>query len=335
MKKAFTLIFALCCVLGLQAQRPVFVWYSDSSVSVRSDVDSVSFSVPAISSLVTLTTGDPVTVTQVNMTATYNASGWNFGGNASKLGVCFSTSNPTPTTADNVVVSGTYKLGDWSATIAGFSASQTVYYRAFAELGSQTVYGDVKSFTSASISDPVDLGLSVKWAPVNLGAASEEDFGGFYSWGETTPKQFYDDSTYVYGSNKVMTKYNATDGKTVLDLDDDAAHATLGGNWRMPTLEEVNELLTQCTWTKEAKGWRVTGSTGNSIFFPCNGNIQHEHNGNANYYGFLWTSTVSEADNANANVLTFSIAPWMGNNYHQASNLIPRWQGLSIRPVCP
>ena len=99
----------------------------------------------------------------------------------------------------------------------------------------------------------VDLGLpsGTKWAKCNVGAKNETDFGLYFSWGETegydsiiNTKQFslkYYKFSYHY-SDSAFTKYNETDGKTVLDLEDDAAYVNMGGRWHMPSKEQIKEL---------------------------------------------------------------------------------------------
>ena len=78
----------------------------------------------------------------------------------------------------------------------------------------------------------VDLGLSVKWACCNIGANSPEDYGNYYAWGEITTKEVYSSETYTY-----------TSSPTRLSLSVDAANVNWGGKWRMPTYDEVSELL--------------------------------------------------------------------------------------------
>lgn len=142
----------------------------------------------------------------------------------------------------------------------------------------------------------VDLGLSVKWATCNLGAAKPAEFGDFYSWGETKPKQSYVWETYKWCEGKNMSKsdaprdftkyctdaeYGVVDNKVVLEEIDDAATANWGKAWRMPTVDEANELIEGCKWkwTTNYEGSRVEGAigtskkNGNSIFFPKAGNI--------------------------------------------------------------
>ena len=133
----------------------------------------------------------------------------------------------------------------------------------------------------------VDLGLSVKWATCNVGATKPEEYGDYFAWGEVEPKEVYDWTTYKWcnGSSNTLTKYNnkssygTVDNKTTLELCDDAARANWGGNWRMPTKAEQDELRENCTWTwtnqNGISGYKVTsnksGYTGKSIFLPAAG----------------------------------------------------------------
>ena len=130
----------------------------------------------------------------------------------------------------------------------------------------------------------VDLGLSVKWATFNVGASKPEDYGDYFAWGETEPKEVYDWSTYKWcdGTENNITKYNATDGLTTLLPEDDAATMHWGGKWRMPTKKEIEELIDNCTWSESirngVKGYKVTSKhTGNSIFFPYSGYFNHDN----------------------------------------------------------
>ncbi len=129
----------------------------------------------------------------------------------------------------------------------------------------------------------VDLGLSVKWAACNVGATKPEDYGEYYAWGETEEKEDYSWGTYKWcnGSMYSLTKYyydiysSIGDNKRKLDLEDDVAHVKWGEAWRMPTTDEISELMFQCswTWTKQngKTGYLVTGTNGNSIFLPAAG----------------------------------------------------------------
>lgn len=178
----------------------------------------------------------------------------------------------------------------------------------------------------------VDLGLSVKWASFNLGAAKPEDQGNFYAWGETEPKDSYSWETYKYGNESPITKYNSTDNLTVLDASDDAATVTLGEGWRMPTFTEMKELHDNCTWTwttqNDVAGYVVKASNGNSIFLPAAGKMDGELNYDKNLYGYYWTSSLVDGYIYDANGL------YLYSDDHDFSEY-DRYIGYSIRPVHP
>lgn len=134
----------------------------------------------------------------------------------------------------------------------------------------------------APLSTAVDLGLSVKWASYNVGASKPEEKGDMFAWGETKPKEFYSWGNYRWclGSKEEITKYpyySPTVTMIRLESEDDAAVVNWQGSWRMPTRNEISELLqnTTQTWTTRngIQGWLFTsklkGYTDNSIFFPA------------------------------------------------------------------
>ena len=139
-------------------------------------------------------------------------------------------------------------------------------------------YQDVSYDMVGGNSEYVDLGLSVKWATRNVGAAGPEEIGGFYYWSETETKQGIESSlTYKYRDGQGgYTKYNGIDRKRVLDPEDDVAYVKWGGSWRMPTTKEIGELVKKCTWSwasvKGEIGFLITsnkrGYTDRSIFLP-------------------------------------------------------------------
>ena len=136
----------------------------------------------------------------------------------------------------------------------------------------------------------VDLGLAsgLLWAKCNLGTTDPTKLGDYYAWGETSTKKKYDGETYKHYkwgdyNLKRIKKYNAEDGKTVIDPEDDAARVNLGVGYRIPTKEDWEELLEDCKWeavtttlseiidpsqTKVIARWKVTGPSGNSIVLP-------------------------------------------------------------------
>ena len=183
--------------------------------------------------------------------------------------------------------------------------------------------------------DYVDLGLSVKWATCNVGATTPEEYGDYFAWGETEAKQNFSWEIYkwCHGTKSTITKYNATDGLTTLLPEDDAAHVNWGGQWRMPTKEELTELREQCTWKwvtiNGIKGNKVTGPNGNSIFLPAGGsyNTFDDQLNLAGVHGWIYSSTKSSVDNQ---------AQEMGTSSSGAAQTsCSRCLGLNIRPVLP
>lgn len=138
----------------------------------------------------------------------------------------------------------------------------------------------------------VDLGLAsgLLWAKCNIGTTEPTQLGNYYAWGELSPnKKEYYSTNYKYFDKHGVIKYNEKDGKTVLELEDDAARATLGVGYRIPTKADWEELLEDCKWEavtyklpvtldpSQRKGiarWKVTGPNGNSIVLPMTGGFR-------------------------------------------------------------
>lgn len=196
--------------------------------------------------------------------------------------------------------------------------------------------------------ESVDLGLSVKWATCNVGANKPEEYGDYYAWGETEPKDFYFWSTYKYcdGAYKSLTKYTDSacgkdgfsDNKSVLDPEDDVAHVKWGGNWRIPTKDELEELRTKCTWTSTTlngvKGYSVTsnvdGYTDRSIFLPATGMRIRQWTLSIDTIGRFWGNSIEiDDDSDDAVYLDFNFSRGPGRFS------IVRCFGQCVRPVCP
>lgn len=193
---------------------------------------------------------------------------------------------------------------------------------AYATGGSGVVKAECNVTVTAVPSGAVDLGITMKgsggttytvyWADRNLGATSVEGNGDYYAWGEVATKTDYSWAKYKWsdGAYNKLTKYCPTgkqlywagsgspDGKLVLDIGDDVANKKLGGNWRMPTLKELQALAKcNCAWTTQngVKGMRVTGSNGNSIFLPAAGFKKNTDSAGAvGTVGYYWSSTLRD-----------------------------------------
>ena len=191
-----------------------------------------------------------------------------------------------------------------------------------AEQEKQAFYN--RTHGSKSGHDWVDLGLptGIKWSTCNVGASSPEDYGYYFAWGETREKSSYDEDNSV------------TFGKDFSDIKGDsrydAAKANWGGSWRLPTIEEIEELEVNCTWSWTTqggkKGYKVTGPNGNSIFLPAAGWRYGTTLYDTGEYGYYWSSTPIEGDIAGAYDLDFDSG---GQGVHWRN----RSHGRSVRPV--
>ena len=170
----------------------------------------------------------------------------------------------------------------------------------------------------------VDLGLSVKWATCNVGADNPEDYGHYFAWGETSPKEEYTEencSTY----EKEMSDISG-------NAEYDAATANWGDRWRMPTKAEQQELLNSCTWTwirqNGVNGYNVKGPNGNSIFLPAAGVRDGSSLNFAGSGGYYWSSTpYGYGYDCNACSLDFY------SDGQDVDSGYLRYVGQSVRPV--
>lgn len=191
----------------------------------------------------------------------------------------------------------------------------------------------------------VDLGLpsGTLWATCNIGAETVEEFGDYFAWGETEPKELYDWKSYQYGRfvheryelNKYCTDsaygFNGfVDNLTVMEPDDDVARTCWGEGWRMPTIGEWEELFLNTTgvWTtlNDVKGWRCTASNGNSLFLPAAG-YWWDDAFNADL-GLYWSRTINKE---------FPYRAWGFHFNCDSSHLCgssDRNRGQTVRAVC-
>ena len=159
----------------------------------------------------------------------------------------------------------------------------------------------------------VDLGLpsGTLWATCNVGATSPEEYGDYFAWGETQPKDTYNWSTYQYcmGSDHTLTMYCTDtdphfhfgyngfyDDLTTLLPEDDVATANWGSGWRMPTRAQWEELYVNAayTWTTRGgvHGRLFTASNGNSLFLPAAGYRSDVELKFAGIGGYYWSSSL-------------------------------------------
>ncbi len=175
----------------------------------------------------------------------------------------------------------------------------------------------------------IDLGLpsGTKWACCNVGADKPEAYGGYYAWGETEEKDIYNESTYAYYHNGSFEDI----GSDISGTEYDVAHVKWGGKWCMPTLDDIKELLDNCTneWmTLNGVNGRkfISKINGNSIFLPAAGCRWYGDLHNAGGRGYYCSSTQGPDYSDGAYNLLFSSG---GTNWYNNG----RVGGLSVRPV--
>ena len=188
----------------------------------------------------------------------------------------------------------------------------------------------------------VDLGLpsGTLWADRNLGAKSPSDYGAFVSWGNTD-LHFPDKGDVDWGDNDNAFKdyefssdeYDNTPGAKLtedIDLEHDAAHVNLGGDWRMPTKEQFQELYDNCKWIRSTvngvNGYLVVSKINKaSLFFACSGNGSGSSWSSRGSYGFYWSASFLSAVGARS-LYFYSGGVLPQSNYY-------RYYGFAGRPV--
>lgn len=269
----------------------------------------------------------------------------------SQLGVCWSESR-NPTVEDSHL-----STSNWSepyvCTITGLAPGAKYHVRAYALRGLEYYYGDVKSFTTEenggggggdlNVHEYVDLGLpsGTLWATCNVGADTPEDYGDYFAWGETQTKSTYIWSNYKYciGDYDQLSKYcndpsygfhGFTDNLTALLPEDDAAKASWGDGWCMPTYDQWEELYrnTSNTWITQngVNGRLFTSANGGSLFLPAAGGRWYDELYFVGYGGYYWSSSLSTGGPHGAWDFYFDSVDY-GMYYGS------RFRGFTIRPV--
>lgn len=208
-----------------------------------------------------------------------------------------------------------------------------------------TIYCEtVGSFTLETTSgDVIDLGLSVKWASHNLGATLPYEYGDLVGWGDPTGKHVEDPMDYEIGKRGDIYCYYGyyktddtwDDLKLRLNISNtewDVAKAQWGNGWRLPTKDELSELLEKCTWRriryKGIDGQRVIGPNNNDIFLPCAGVRYGENIGTVGETGYYWSGTAIDELFTNG-----AYALEIGRMYKDDIDVYTTYFGRSVRPV--
>ena len=272
-----------------------------------------------------------------------------------------STLTATVTPEDAVIAAVVWSSSDKSVATVSAAGLVTAVGGGTCTITCTSAHGSgVSASCAVKVSKPhtyVNLGLpsGTLWATCNVGADEPYDYGDYFAWGETegynSGKTTFDWSTYKYcnGSSSTLTKYctyssqGTVDNKTILEPSDDAAAANWGGDWRMPTHAEWQELnnTTYCTWTWYGTGnadfgskagykveSKMSGYEGNFIFLPAAG---YHYNLSLNYAGSdgsYWSSSLRESNPFGAWYCFFN-----NSGLLKADNVSNRFYGRSVRPV--
>ena len=191
----------------------------------------------------------------------------------------------------------------------------------------------------------VDLGLpsGTLWATMNVGASKPSDCGLYFQWGDTQgytaeqvvigegQKKFAEDeSDYKFGVYPNYSKHT-TPGVT-LELEDDAAHANMGGDWHMPSPTQIQELLdnTTNTWTTQdgvnGRLFTSKSDSSKSIFIPAAGDAADGSVRNSGGYGLVWSSMLG-TDLVSYGQYLYFYSGFVG------LDSLSRYNGLSVRGV--
>lgn len=206
----------------------------------------------------------------------------------------------------------------------GLLPNTTYHYTAYLDLGNGTVYGEDRTFTTAPSdfnpdTDLVDLGLSTKWAKYNVGATDEKQLGGLFGFGDMTGFQ----------TSINLEDYASAD---IYKTDRDVANKVYGSWVTMPTIDEFEELFTECKkeWVEDTEnhvaGYKFTGPNGNSIFLPAAGTRTQGNVSGEGLNGYYLSGSINATDNRFA----------MAYNFDQNAarrTTTPVYQALAIRPV--
>ena len=206
----------------------------------------------------------------------------------------------------------------------GLLPNTTYHYTAYLDLGNGTVYGEERSFTTPEAEfnpdeDLVDLGLSTKWAKYNVGATKATELGGLFGFGDMTGFQ----------TSINLEDYASAD---IYKTDRDVANKVYGSWVTMPTIDEFEELFTECKkeWIEDTEnhvaGYKFTGPNGNSIFLPAAGTRTQGTVSGEGLNGYYLSGSINATDNR------FAMAYSFDKNAARRT-ATPVYQALAIRPV--
>ncbi len=197
--------------------------------------------------------------------------------------------------------------------------------------GTELKFGKDEEIPAEAID--LDLPSGTLWASYNVGAKYPEDPGCFYAWGETEQKSSYSWDTYMYCDGSEATVHDI--GNSIGLTNYDVAHVRWGGDWRMPSRGNFEELKRECSseWMEVNGQWgmKFTGTNGNSIFMPAAGYCYANSKVLESTEGYYWSDTVNEDDASSSWFLRFDKdGP---SNYMHYMWHCYKYIGQSVRPV--
>ena len=209
-----------------------------------------------------------------------------------------------------------------------FASEGTLYYvKAGVAFRGEDYFGDEITFKLADFApsegEAIDMGYGLKWASCNVGASKPEDAGDYFAWGETATKTSFTQGNYLFPYTPES-----------LSLDNDAAHAVMGGSWRMPTYNEF-ELLTDYERVIDEYGsyngvpghLLTSKKTGGRVFFPLAGKKEGDEIKFLGECAFYWSSTFSGSGGA------YNLRCDGNSNLH-TENSYENYLGYTVRGVC-
>lgn len=192
---------------------------------------------------------------------------------------------------------------------------------------------DLPTENEGTIADPIDLGLSVKWASWNIGATKPNEYGCLYAWGIPDAQP-----GYIEGKRPFILK-------EISGTEYDIARNKWGNSWRLPTASEQAELVTECKWElvkeDDITGLKVTGPSGNSIFLPAAGYQNSVATIDCGDIGYYWSGTIMDMESKRSYPAYrfFTTSETQLNWIWSPANQLGSYDlnycvGMSIRPVC-
>lgn len=237
-----------------------------------------------------------------------------------------------PNESNNVILKSSKGGYEFKKGVEG----NKLYYRYISNFEKGTLrWEEIEETNEVNGHEYVDLGLSVKWATCNVGATSPQGYGKYYAWGET--ETALDDNYSLSNCSTSGLNYSQLQSQGYIDEDGnltpehDAATVNWGGDWRMPTIAEMQELIDKCTWEwtthRGVNGYKVTSKdNGNYIFLPAVGGCSELSISGVGSYGNYWSSAPIKSNDTYASRLNFN------SNKHNM-DYGNRIHGLSVRPV--